>query len=131
MKRFFRENEQGQSMLEFALFIPLLLLLLMGMFDTGRVLFTYLHLNMMSQEAARMGSLGATDTEIEQWVVNEYKIGDATPLQIAITPTDSTRTSGDYFEVELTYPVNFFTPVLSQLVSSPYQVTTGTTIRVE
>ncbi len=129
MRRSLIRSEKGQSFLEFAIITPLLLLLLLGIFDMGRMFFTYLHLNQISQEAARIGSLGASDDEILQLIDQQNHLDDPTALQIIIDPLENSRNSGGYMRVELTYPIKFFTPGLSQLVS--YEVSGETMIRIE
>jgi len=55
-------KEQGQSMVEFALVIPLLLLLMVGIFEFGYFFFVYSSVTMAAREAARYGSgTGAND----------------------------------------------------------------------
>ncbi len=59
MKNDFRcihRNEIGQSFVEFALIFPLLLLLVLGVIEFGRLLFIYSAVASASREAARYGS---------------------------------------------------------------------------
>jgi hypothetical protein len=48
-----RNNRSGQSLLEFALFLPLLMLLVMGLFDIGRAVVYYAILNTAVREGTR------------------------------------------------------------------------------
>lgn len=55
--RFSTGNKQGgQGMLEFALILPILLLLVFGIIEMGRLLFIYVAVTTTSREAARYGS---------------------------------------------------------------------------
>ena len=47
-------NQRSQSMVEFAIVAPLLLLLIFGMVDFGRVIYTYITLNQAVNEAVRV-----------------------------------------------------------------------------
>jgi hypothetical protein len=47
----------GQSLLEFALVLPLLLVLVMGLFDLGRAIFYYSVLNNAAREGARTATV--------------------------------------------------------------------------
>jgi hypothetical protein len=47
-------RQRSQSMVEFALIAPLLLLMLFGMVDFGRVIYTYITLNQAVNEGARV-----------------------------------------------------------------------------
>ncbi len=124
-------DEKGQSLIEFALIVPILILLVSGIFDFGRVLYTYMNLNQLAQETVRLGGLGKTDTEITQFAQNRFHIGNPGSLVIKISPNQAARKSGDYVTVTLKYPVEYVTPMASLFLPSPYQVTTDSTIRVE
>lgn len=124
-------KEKGQALLEFALTLPILLLLVCAIFDFGRVLYTYMHLNLLTQESVRLGSFGDGDETICQFAQNNLHVGDSNLLQIQISPAQSERTSGDYITVDLEYPVTYVTPFISLLFPSPYRVHTNSTIRIE
>ncbi len=51
----------GQGMIEFALIIPILLLLIFGVIEAGRALFTYVVVVSTSREAARYGAAVGTN----------------------------------------------------------------------
>ncbi|MFZ5967143.1 MAG: TadE/TadG family type IV pilus assembly protein [Bacillota bacterium] len=125
------KDEKGQSLLEFALVLPILLLLVCGIFDFGRVLYTSMNLHLITQETVRQGGFGKNDSEIISFAQNQFTLGDPALLQVDISPNDTIRKSGDYVTVTLTYPVEYATPLISLLFPSPYQVITDSTIRVE
>ncbi|QZY55408.1 TadE/TadG family type IV pilus assembly protein [Crassaminicella profunda] len=125
------KNEKGQSLVEFALILPILLLLICATFDFGRIMYTYMHLNLITQEAVRMGGLGESDDTITQFAQNNLHVGDVNLLQIQISPNTLQRKSGDYITVTLEYPITYVTPFLSTLFPSPYRVITDSTIRIE
>ena len=52
--------ERGQSMVEFALVITILMILLAGVIDMGRAFFTYMAMRDAAQEGAAYGSLNPT-----------------------------------------------------------------------
>ena len=49
-------SERGQSLVELALVLPLLILLLAGMADLGRAFFSYIEITNAAQEGTRAGS---------------------------------------------------------------------------
>src|SRR3990172_6907714 len=55
-------SEQGQSLLEFSISLVVLLVLLAGLADVGRALFTYMSLRDAAQEGALYGSYNPTDS---------------------------------------------------------------------
>ena len=58
-------GERGQAMVEFALVLPLLLLLIFGIFDFGRAINYWIDATHMSNEAARYAAVGNTPTGCE------------------------------------------------------------------
>ncbi|KGX83389.1 TadE/TadG family type IV pilus assembly protein [Pontibacillus marinus] len=124
-------KEDGQSMVETALVLPVLIILLVGMFDFGRIFYTYTHLHLAAQEAVRVGGLGGNDSEITAFTKSYVNINDPENLVVGVSPDDSTRVSGDYVTVTLDYPMESFTPFISSLLPSAFTVHTESTIRVE
>ncbi|WLD93939.1 TadE/TadG family type IV pilus assembly protein [Alkalihalobacillus sp. AL-G] len=125
------KGEKGQSLVEIALVLPVLLLILMGIFDMGRIMYTYMHLQLATQETVRLGGLGEDDATITEFAHDYIHVGDPSHLQVSISPDDSTRESGDYVTVTLEYPVEYITPFISDVLPSPIVLTTDSTIRVE
>ena len=136
-----RKDERGQSLVETALVLPLLLLLIVGILDFGRVTYSYAHLQMAAQETVRKGGLGKTDAEMTAFAKNYVHLGDSSKLIVEIsTLSDNNmqpiaagtpRKSGNYVKVKLKYPLKLYTPLLSNLFPSPLYAETDSTIRVE
>jgi Flp pilus assembly protein TadG len=126
-----RRDERGQSLVETALILPVLLLLLVGILDFGRIMYSYAHLHMAAQETVRMGGLGKNDTEIVAFAKDYVQLQEVDQLKINISPGDSSRDAGDYVTVKLEYPFQFFTPFVSSLFSSSLSIKSESTIRVE
>jgi len=59
-----REARRGQTLVEFALVLPLLILLLVGIFDFGRAIFAYNTINNAAREAARLAIVDQTFADI-------------------------------------------------------------------
>lgn len=125
------KDEKGQSLVEMALLLPLLLLLLAGIFDFGRLLYSYTHLHLATQETVRLGGLGKADTEIDQFARSYIDLGDPSLLEVSISPTDVNRKSGEYMTVTLDYPIDIVTPFFSSFFPTPFILSTKSTIRVE
>lgn len=124
------KDERGQSLAEFAIILPIFLLLVCGILDFGRLMYAYMNLNNVAQETVRLGGLGNNDSTMVAFAMNDEHLGDPSNLQVTISPNDSTRHSGDYVTVTLKYPFTFMTPILSKLLPAP-TVTAASTIRVE
>jgi len=57
-----KQKERGQSMVELALFITLLMIMLAGTIDLGRAFYTWLAMRDAAQEGAAYGSIEPTQT---------------------------------------------------------------------
>lgn len=61
-RKLFSPTEHGQSLVEFAVSLTVLLILVAGIFDAARALFTYLALRDAAQEGALYASIDPTNT---------------------------------------------------------------------
>ena len=64
-----RKNQRGNALIEFALVIPILLLLVMGIIEFGYIFNGYIILTGAAREGARVAVVGKTD-EISEKVIN-------------------------------------------------------------
>ena len=126
-----RKDERGQALVEMALVMPILLLLLAGIADLGRLIFSYEQLQMAAQESVRLGGLHKNDAAISNFAIHYVSMGDTSKMKVVITPTETNRHSGDYVTVKLSYPFSFYTPFVSKLFPSSFYVETQSTMRVE
>ena len=62
LARSWREAERGQALVEFALILPVLLLILMGIFDFGRAVWAYNTLSNAARDGARVAIVDQTVT---------------------------------------------------------------------
>ncbi|MCL6548402.1 MAG: pilus assembly protein [Alicyclobacillus sp.] len=122
-------SEDGQSLLEFALVLPVLALLLLGMVDFGRILAAYLMVSEASRDAVRSASVGDSDSQIGQVVVRDAGwLGGS--LRWQVDPPGS-RQSGDPVTVTVSADVPVFDPLLGALLGSDYPVQAALTMRTE
>jgi Flp pilus assembly protein TadG len=113
----------GQSMIEFAFSLVIILVLLVGLIDLGRAIFTYLALRDAAQEGASYASYNPADTTgITARVCNSSNMVNDLCINPGID-TDVTvignACSGNGIEVQVTYN-NFtlVTPFLGAIVGS-------------
>ena len=59
-------SRRGQSLVEFALILPLLLILLMAVFDVGRLVFAYNNVSNAAREAGRTAIVNQTPATIRE-----------------------------------------------------------------
>lgn len=120
------KSEQGQSLVEFAIVLPLLLLLLLGIVDFGRAFHAYLTVDHAGREAARAASIGRTD--VEEVAV---KRGSSINLKDTnVTYTTSEEDSVKIATIEINYSINFVTPGLGALFN-PFPINNSTVMRIE
>lgn len=126
------KKETGQSLVEFALVLPLLILLLFGIVDFGRVFHAYLTIDHVGREAARAVSIGINDDIAKSTAVSNGASIGLTTTNVDITRESVTVSDQTFTNVEVTinYPVNFLTPVIGNLIG-PLQLEDITTMRVE
>lgn len=127
----FVKDEKGQSLVEFSIILPIVVLVLMGMIEFGLMLNSYLMVENASREGARTGIVGSTDMEIvsQITVVSPGLKNDR--LTVNITPTESQRKSGDTLTVSVTYNYQMTVPIISNLFSNPIQLRAQTSMRME
>jgi len=123
-----KREASGQGLVEFALILPLLLLILLGIFEFGRVLFIYSNLFNAAREGARYGVTSPRNyggisararefislvpaEEVAIWVW--YDSGPGTP-----TTTDPTQVvaGSSRVNVEVQYNVEALTPLFDPFI---------------
>ena len=126
-------NKKGQALVELALILPILLLLVFGVVEYGRIFAAYLTVTNGSREGARIATVGGTDTDIITSV--KFRTSamnlDGTKVIVKITPNSANRTRGNSVTVEVTYPVTMYDPFFTTIVGASYTVKGKTIMRVE
>ncbi|MBN8210563.1 pilus assembly protein [Bacillus sp. NTK071] len=123
------KSEKGQSMVEFALVLPVLVMLLFGIVDFGRIFHAYITIDHASREAARVASIGESDSKIVSTAVTSGSSIHLSSGQVSVSP-GGTKTAGSDVRVTITYPITFLTPVISS-ISGPITLSSSAAMRVE
>lgn len=132
-----RRAESGQSLVEFALAIPIFLLLMFGLFDLGRVVYAYNTISNASRESARVSIVNQTQADVEAEAIQQA-------VSLGLTDADVTSAYVDANGVVCGTPIavnclssvtvvyNFtpVTPVIGQIIG-PLQLTASTEMPVE
>lgn len=126
-------------MVEFALVLPMLLVLVFGIIDFGRAFQGWITLSNAAREGARLGATGATATEIKNRVVATAGV----PLTVAnvtvANATDQGGRSGESVTVQSTYTLRLITPLGAMLrilaggsgVGNTFTLTANADMRLE
>lgn len=126
------KNDKGQSLVEFAILLPVLLLLLMGILEFGLILNSYLTINNSAREGARLGIVSGSNIEINSLINNISPNLDKTKLIINITPLEEgSRKSGDTIKVEVIYNYQVIIPIISNILNDVVELKAQTSMRIE
>jgi Flp pilus assembly protein TadG len=112
MRRWCDSTERGQDMVEFALILPVLMLVLLGIFDMGRVTYYASVLHNAAREGARYSSLFPEDADGAIAAAESFAIGiplDEFEVIVATYPVT--------IQVTTAYTMPFVTPLIGAFFS--------------
>jgi Flp pilus assembly protein TadG len=127
-----RSNERGQSLVETALVLPILLLILMGIFDFGRAVFAYNAVSNAAREAARVAIVNQNVTAVAE-EGKRAAIGlpaDAIDVTFTLPGCPSPVAVGCTAQVTVEHEWSAITPIIGSVVG-PIQLSSTTEMRVE
>jgi Flp pilus assembly protein TadG len=130
----FRKTEKGQALVEMALVLPILILIVFGITEFGRIFNAKIIVINASREGARYAAVNGTavtDTQITDKVKNSAPSLDPLKMTVNVNPVQGARTRGAAVAVAVYYPVEIVAPVISVFTGNPYIVNAQTTMRVE
>lgn len=124
-----QDGERGQSMVEFALMLVILLTILMGVLDLGRAYFAYIALQDAVAEGAAYAAVNPTcltpgpgacaDPDNVIWRThNESPAGMVTSSSMQVQVLAADLTPGSTVTVSATYTQTLLTFVISSIVGS-------------
>ncbi len=116
-----KNGEKGQALVEFALLIPIFLILLFAIVDFGMGFHSWITVTNSAREGARLGAVAATGQEIEDRVRDTAGLpNEATKMTVTVTNSvDTGGQPGESVVVQVDYEYDLITPLagLVQLVS--------------
>jgi len=121
----------GQALVEFALVLPILVLILMGIIEFGRIFFAYLVITEMAREGARYAAVGYIEEDVVLHLQDMAGILDSDRLSIDVIPDDDQRVRGQGLTVKVDYSVDLVAPVISALMPDPLPLEASCTMRLE
>jgi PKD domain/TadE-like protein len=127
-------HRRGQSVVEFALVLPIILVLIAGAIDVGRLFFGYVTIENAAKEGAFYGATnptcdiskaGCVDPQNVTWRLGQDLSGltGTSSSFRCLSPsgtvkTTSTCAEGDTYEVSVSYPFGLITPIASSIVGN-------------
>ena len=130
------KREDGQAMVEFALILPIFLLILCGIIDFGWLFYNQLSLNNACREGARYAVVHTDENADTQSIINHIENLSTTVfandgVDITVTySSPSDPTAGDV-TVSMQADISFFTPVLSTVLGKEKTLTSTVIMKVE
>jgi Flp pilus assembly protein TadG len=108
-------SERGQAIVETALVLPVLVLIVFGSLEFGRVVNAWSIVTQASREGARMGAVNCArdplcGTQVDTAITNALVGLDAGSATVNYTVAP--YASGDRFRVQIDYPVTIVTPLI-------------------
>ncbi len=115
-------------MVEYALALPIMLLILMSILDLGRVVYVYSSLHNSVRDGARYGNINPTDAAGIEALVRTKAVGlDPIDLTVIVMQPDLQTV-----RVRATYQFAVVSPIVGALVGgSPWPIGSQATMRVE
>jgi len=131
-------TERGQSLVEFALILPIFILVLAGLFDLGRAVFAYNTISNASRESVRVAIVNQTEADIKAEALKQAVSLGLSAADVTITYGDPSGTGtcsapyglGCRASVTVQYSYTAATPVISQIIG-PFLMTANTEMPVE
>ena len=128
-----RKKEKGQALVEFAIILPVLLLILFGILQFGVTFNQYISVTAAAREGARkasvsrsLGASAATTAAVNAAKATAPSL-KSTSMQVIVTPSAAWAQGSDVtVQVKYPYSIN----ILGKVVSSGY-LTSSTTMRIE
>jgi len=119
-----RRHRRGQALVEFALVIPIFVLLIFGLVDLGRAVFISNSLSEAARDGARYGSVQArafddtTRGEVADWVEDRLSAVPSPTVTVTCTPASPAFgcTVNDILVVVVQADIEMITPIIGQIV---------------
>lgn len=126
-----QKRESGQAMVEFALIIPIFILILFAVIDFGHLLSTNIAVTNAAREGARTGITCASDSDFSSRVENRVHTSapDLKTSNLSISATKTGSSGNQDVVVTLEYIVEPLTPVGMLFWGSGYCVKGSCTMK--
>jgi Flp pilus assembly protein TadG len=110
------KQEDGQSLVEFALVVPVFLLVLFAIVDFGMAFHAWITVTNSAREGGRLGSVHASAAAIEQRVRDTADTLDQDNLSVTVTNADDQGGQpGESVVVDVSYSYSLMTPLADLL----------------
>lgn len=126
------KRRRGAAIVEFALLSPILCMLLIGLFEFGRVLMVEQILTNAAREGAREASLLSTsDTAVRTAALKLTNAAHLKSVTVTISPAVNTLKAGDSVSVTVTAPLNAVSWISGNWFPAGYTLSSVSLMRKE
>ena len=108
-----RFGEKGQNLVEFAMVVPIFLILVFAIVDFGMGFHAWITVTNAAREGARIGAVGADSATIEARVVDTAS--SLVAEDIAVTVVNAQGAPGEAVSVDVDYEYELITPLSNLL----------------
>jgi Flp pilus assembly protein TadG len=132
-------SQRGQSLVEFALILPIFILVLAGLFDLGRAVFAYNTISNASRESVRVAIVNQTATDVQNEALKQGVSLGLSAADVTTTYADPDGSGtlclapyslGCVATISVQYTYTAATPVISQIIG-PFTMSATTEMPVE
>ena len=129
-----RHRDRGQALVEFALVLPIFILLLIGLFDVGRLVFINNSVSEAAREGARWGAVQNRSVDATgRASIGQHVLGGLTGVPTPDVTVSCERngasqsqcSSNDILVVTVSTPVQLATPLMDRLLGTPVVTSTS------
>ncbi len=124
-------DERGSALVEMALVMPILLLLLCGIVEFGRIFHAYIVVQQAARDAVRYASIGSSDDQVRSVIERNMTSLDVTRMSYDVQPSESERTAGDSVTVDITYDHTLLIPYLQGVIPDTLSLHSEISMRME
>ena len=122
-----RDRESGQALVEFAIIAPVVFMIILGLFDAGRMVFINNELSEAAREGARWGAVqgraaaeaDGDNTDVTAVVGSHIVIAPAPAIGLSCTDLGAAGGScgsGDLLTISVSSSVSAVTPFIGQII---------------
>ena len=105
-----KNGEKGQALAEFALLVPIFLILLFAIVDFGMGFYSWISITNAAREGARLGAVLATQTQVEDRVYQTVNLPNE-GTKMTVTVTNAQGQPGESVVVKVDYGYDLITPL--------------------
>lgn len=105
-------NKRGQALVEFVIILPIFILLVLGVIDMGRIMYTKMNLEQQMSDVVDYYKKGENIEDIKAKTNNDIKI----------------NLEGKYTTIIITKEIDIITPGLQLVFNNPYIIKTKRSI---